>query len=80
MTWIAARLPDGLVEALDAAAARLERGRAEIVREAVERYIEDLDDLSAAAERLGDPDDPELDWNRVRRELFDRRDAYGPVA
>lgn len=78
MTWIAARLPNGLVDALDEAANRLEWSRSELVREAVERYIEDLDDISAAAERLRDPNDPELDWNRVR--VAHRRDAHGPVA
>ncbi len=33
----------------------------------VERYLEDFDDLSVALERLRDPADPVLDWDRVRR-------------
>ena len=71
MSQITARLPDTVVEALDAAASRLKRSRAEIVRQAVEHYLEDLDDLSVAVDRLRDPNDPVLDWDRVRRELLD---------
>lgn len=71
MGQITTRLPDRVVDALDAAASRLRRSRAEIVRQAVERYLEDIDDLSVASERLQDPDDPVLDWDQVRRELLD---------
>ena len=71
MVQITARLPDAVVNALDAAASQLKRSRAEIVRQAVERYLEDFDDLSVAVERLRDPSDPVLDWDQVRRELLD---------
>lgn len=71
MGQITARLPNTVVQALDAAASRLRRSRAEIVRQAVERYLEDFDDLSVAVDRLRDPNDPVLDWDRVRRELLD---------
>ena len=71
MGQITTRLPDTVVDALDAAASRLRRSRAEIVRQAVERYLEDIDDLSVASERLQDPDDPVLDWDQVKRELLD---------
>lgn len=70
MTQITARLPDSVVEALDAAATQLRRSRAEIVRQAIERYLEDFDDLSVAIERLQDPNDPVLDWDQVRGELL----------
>ena len=70
MTQITARLPDSVVEALDAAASQLRRSRAEIVRQAIERYLEDFDDLSVAIERLRDPNDPVLDWDQVRGELL----------
>ena len=63
MYQITARVPDGLVKALDAAAAELKRSRGDIVRQALERYLEDLDDLSVALERLHDPTDPVLDWD-----------------
>lgn len=70
MTQITARVPDALVEALDAAAMALKRSRADIVRQALERYLEDFDDLTVAVERLRDPTDPVLDWDQVRRELL----------
>ena len=70
MSQITARLPDTIVAALDAAASRLKRSRAEIVRQAIERYLEDFDDLSVAIDRLRDPNDPVMDWDQVRRELL----------
>ena len=71
MSQITARLPDGLVAALDEAAAKLRRSRADVIRQAVERYLEDFDDLSVAVERLRDPGDRVLDWDRVRHALRD---------
>lgn len=70
MSQVTARVPHTLVEALDAAAAELKRSRADIVRHALERYLEDFDDLTLAIERLRDPADPVLDWDRVRHELL----------
>ena len=69
-TQVTARVPDELVEALDAVAAQLKRSRADVVRQALERYLEDFDDLSVALDRLRDPSDPVLDWDEVRRELL----------
>ena len=68
---VTARLPDPMVDALDMAAQQLRRSRADIIRLAVEHYLEDFDDLSIAIHRLRDPSDPVLDWDRVRRELLD---------
>ena len=70
MTQITARVPDDLATALDAAAARLNRSRANVVRQAIELYLQDFDDLSVALDRLRDPSDPVLDWDEVRRELL----------
>lgn len=69
-TQITVRLPDEQTAALDAVAAALKRSRAEIVRQAVEQYLEDFDDLSVAVERLMDPSDPVLDWDEFRRDLL----------
>lgn len=71
MTQITARVPDELLAALDSAAAQLQRSRAEIVRQALERYVEDFDDLDIALQRLRDPSDPVLDWEQVKRALLD---------
>ena len=70
MTQITARVPDEMIEALDAAAAALKRSRADVVRQALERYLEDFDDLSVALERMRDPSDPVLDWDDVKRDLL----------
>ena len=71
MAQITARVSDEVAEALDAAAAALNRSRAEVIRQALESYLEDFDDLTVALERLRDPTDPVLDWDEVRRELLD---------
>ena len=75
---VTARLPDPVVDALDSAARQLRRSRADVIRQAVERYLQDFDDLSSAIQRLRDPGDPVLDWDRVRRELLDS-DSAPPV-
>ena len=68
---ITARLPDPVVAALDAAARQLQRSRAAVIRQAIDQYLEDFDDLSVALDRLRDPSDPVLDWDQVRGELLD---------
>ncbi len=70
MTQVSARLPDELVKTIDAAAKRLKRSRAEIIRQAVEYYLDDVEDLRLALDRLQDPADPILDWDEVKRELL----------
>jgi transposase len=72
MGQITARLPDELVGSLDAAAARLKRTRAQVVRQAIEYYLDDLEDLHLALERLQDPADAILDWADVKRDLLDQ--------
>ena len=70
MTQLTARVPEELANALDAAAVQLNRSRAEVIRQALERYLEDFDDLSVAVERLRDPSDPVLDWDEVKGDLL----------
>lgn len=72
MSQITARLPDELVAELDQAAKALRRTRAQLVRQAVEYYLDDFDDISRAIEVLRDPADPVLDWDSVRRDLLTR--------
>lgn len=62
--------PEELAAALDGAAVTLNCTRDEVIRQAVEQYLEDLDDLSVAVERLRDPADPVLDWDEIRRDLI----------
>lgn len=70
MSQITARLPDELVSSLDAAATRLRRSRAEVVRQAIEYYLDDFEDISGAIAVLQDPADPVLDWAQVKRDLL----------
>ncbi len=70
MARIRVGLPLEQLERLDRAAHLLQSSRAEIVRRAVESYLEDLDDLAVAVERLRDPGDPVLDWDQVKGGLL----------
>ena len=70
MSQITARLPDDLVAALDHAAKALHRSRADVVRQAIEAYLEDFNDLSVALQRLQDPTDECIDWEEARRALL----------
>jgi transposase len=70
MTQISARLPDEFVAQLDRAARRLNRSRAEVIRQALEYYLDDVEDLRLGLESLQDPADPVLDWDGVRDDLL----------
>lgn len=72
MSQITARLPDDLVASLDMAAAKMRRTRADVVRQAVEYYLDDFEDLSAAVHVLQDPADATLDWEAVKNELLNQ--------
>ena len=70
MVEISATMPDDLVEALDAVSAATNRSRNDIIRQAVESYLEDLQDATLAMERLNDQSDNFLDWEDVKRDLL----------
>ncbi len=70
MRRITTRVPQELLEALDAAADQLRCDRGEVICQALERYLEDHGDLKVAHERLRDPGDPVLDWDPLRHELL----------
>ena len=72
MPQITARLPEELVREIDEAAAHLRRSRAQVVRQAIEYYLDDLEDLKLGLDRLQDPADPVLDWEQVRGSLPDQ--------
>ena len=72
MSQITARLPDELVFSLDKAATALNRSRAEVVRQAIEYYLEDFDDLNLALKALRDPAEAVLDWDVVKHELLNQ--------
>jgi len=70
MSQITARLPEGMVKEIDHAAQVLHRSRADIVRKAIEIYLEDFDDLNTTIDRLRDPADRSMDWEQAKRELL----------
>jgi RHH-type rel operon transcriptional repressor/antitoxin RelB len=70
MTQVTARLSEELVRQIDETARRLKRSRAEFIRQAIEYYLDDVEDLRLGLERLNDPADPLLDWDEVKRGLL----------
>jgi RHH-type rel operon transcriptional repressor/antitoxin RelB len=70
MPQVHANLPIELLQGIDEAARKLDRTRADLIRQAVEYYLEDLEDLTLGLERLRDPADPVLDWEDAKRELL----------
>ena len=70
MVQVTARLPDELVAKADRAASQLNRSRAQLLRQALEYYLDDFEDLRLALDRLNDPADPVLDWQDVRSDLL----------
>ena len=70
MARITASVSTELLEAVDRAAGELGRSRSDIVRQALEGYLEDFDDRTLAGERLRDPADPVLEWDQVRKRLL----------
>jgi len=67
---VTARLSDGLSAELDAAAEQLKRSRADVIRQAIEYYLDDVEDLRCGINALKDPADPLLNWSEVRNALL----------
>jgi RHH-type rel operon transcriptional repressor/antitoxin RelB len=63
------RLPDELAERLDALARVTGRSKSSFVLEALERHLDEMEDLEIALARFRDPDAQWLDHAEVRREL-----------
>ena len=70
MPQVHANFPEALVHGIDEAARKQDRTRADLIRQAVEYYLEDLEDLTLGLERLQDSTDPCLDWEDAKRELL----------
>ena len=81
MVQVTACLPDTLGAELDAAAQQLNRRRADIIRQAIEYYLDDIEDLRCGVAALKDPADPVLDWLEVRDALpkADRLRVVGAI-
>jgi transposase len=70
MAQVTARLPDDLTAELEAAAQQLNRCRADVIRQAIEYYLDDIEDLRCGVAALKDPADPVLNWAEVRDALL----------
>jgi RHH-type transcriptional regulator, rel operon repressor / antitoxin RelB len=70
MTQVSAHVPEELLEELDRAATMLARTRAEIIRQAIGYYLDNIWDLSMGLDALRDPADSVLDWEHARAELM----------
>lgn len=66
---IAMRLEDGLHERLVEAARRLDRSKSWVMREGLKQYLEDIEDIIIAEERLRDPNAEFVSFDDVKREL-----------
>ena len=78
MSVITTRLAPEVVQALDRIAEARRRSRAEVVREAVDLYLEEWADYSIALDRLRDPADPVISLEELRAEIA-RPPSRGPV-
>ena len=70
MAEISVTMPDELVEAVDAASEATNQSRNDLIRQALETYLEDLQDAALAVDRLNDENDRFLDWEKVKRDLL----------
>ena len=52
---LALKLPSGIEKRLEKAARRAGRTKTSFAREAILRYLDDLEDINVAVERLGKP-------------------------
>lgn len=57
-----------LLEHLDALAQEQGLSRSALIRGAIERMIEDADDIAVSEARLNDPSDPWVPWEQVKAE------------
>jgi RHH-type rel operon transcriptional repressor/antitoxin RelB len=73
-TQVTTRLSESLLGRIDAAARKLRRTRADVIRQALDYYLEDIEDLDAGLAALRDPADPTVDWKKARARLL-RADA-----
>jgi len=69
MSYITARLSDELIADLDRMANELRRARSDLIREAVERYLESLKEVQLAIERTERTNERVVDLDILKRHL-----------
>lgn len=70
MRQISIKLPNALVTALDEAATKSHRTRANVIQQAAEYYLNDFEDITSILEILRDPWNPALDWGKIKHRLL----------
>jgi RHH-type rel operon transcriptional repressor/antitoxin RelB len=70
MTVVSACLPDDLVRSIDKTARTMNRSRAEIIRNAVELYLRDIEEQWVTLDRLSRPASFTFDWEDVETSLL----------
>lgn len=63
------RIPDELADRLKSLAESTRRSKSSFIVEALERYLDDLEDLETALARFRDPQAEWIDHDEVGREL-----------
>ena len=63
------RLPDGLAERLAELSAATKRPKSSFLVEALERYLDEIEDLEIALSRVRDPGSKWIDHTEVKRDL-----------
>jgi len=69
MPYITARFSDELIADLDRMANELRRARSDLIREAVERYLESLKEVQLAIERTERTNERVVDLDILKRHL-----------
>lgn len=65
---VTANLSVDLLQELDRLAEKLGLGRSELIRQAIERMLEDADDIAVSEARMADDDDGVVSWAQVKAE------------
>jgi len=68
-TAVSVRLPDEIVDKIDALANELDRSKTYIMKRALEAYLEEYADYLIALERLHDKDDEIISSKAMREQL-----------
>ncbi|MDH3403302.1 MAG: ribbon-helix-helix domain-containing protein [Acidobacteriota bacterium] len=69
MTTQSVRIPDDLARRLSAVAETARRSKSSVILEALERFLDEREDLEIALARFRDPGAEWVDHDEVKREL-----------
>ena len=72
MIQITTRVSEVVAKELDEVAVHFNNNRSEVLRQAIDRFLEEVEDASISLDRLKDPDANWLDWDDVKREFQDK--------